>query len=87
MQSKCLSQSSTTLLINIDKSYDASKLAFIATHTDDIAASEIISSLKLQEDPAMMEINGRITQATNEKQELEENRIGLSSASDGKVHY
>jgi hypothetical protein len=59
-------------------SYDDSKVAFIATKTDEVSASEIIRNLGLREklDPDILEIESKVA---NTSQELQDSKIQKES--------
>ncbi|KAG9006590.1 hypothetical protein FRB94_000607 [Tulasnella sp. JGI-2019a] len=57
----------------VDGNYDANTITFVATKTDDISCSEIISTLRLDEDERCQEIRTRIEECKNAKK-LQKNR-------------
>ncbi|KAG1892585.1 hypothetical protein F4604DRAFT_1700262 [Suillus subluteus] len=63
------------LQVMMDGNYDAHTITFIATKSDDITCSEVISDLDLEDDTVLKEIESRITLCTEETTELKLKKV------------
>ncbi|KAG8979124.1 hypothetical protein FRC05_009334 [Tulasnella sp. 425] len=53
----------------MDGNYDTSTVTFVATKTDDISCNEIITALRLEDDPELLEIEDKIRQYRRDENE------------------
>ncbi|EPQ59276.1 hypothetical protein GLOTRDRAFT_136192 [Gloeophyllum trabeum ATCC 11539] len=54
--------------------YDANSITFVATKCDDISCSEVIRALNLDDEPELVEIEGRIEQCNDDMEEWKEKK-------------
>ncbi|KAL6302427.1 hypothetical protein BKA93DRAFT_737025 [Sparassis latifolia] len=64
-------------------SYDASAISFIATKCDDISCSEIISSLNLDDDAELLEIERQISQCKEDAAEWTDKKADAETTTKG----
>jgi hypothetical protein len=69
----------------LSNSYDDSCITFIATKTDDVSCSEIISALNLEDELVLQEIEAKIYEATEHMGDLKSEKIAADKKVKGKL--